>query len=118
MRTVDVLLAQASALFAERSWGDAYARFATADAATSLDLDDLEKLALTAYLTGHDEESRLAWTRAHHEAIRRDDRRRAARHAVLVGSSRCPYSTSISPAAAATSKPCRDGTNADCRGFG
>jgi DNA-binding CsgD family transcriptional regulator len=86
MRTVDVLLAQASASFAERSWGDAYARFATADAATSLDLDDLEKLALTAYLTGHDEESRLAWTRAHHEAIRRDDRRRAARHAVLVGS--------------------------------
>ena len=86
MRTVDVLLAQASASFAERSWGDAYARFATADAATSLDLDDLEKLALTAYLTGHDEESRLAWTRAHHEAIRRDDRRRAAGHALLVGS--------------------------------
>ena len=76
MRTVDVLLAQASASFAEHSWGDAYARFATADAATSLDLDDLEKLALTAYLTGHDEESRLAWTRAHHEAIRRDARRR------------------------------------------
>lgn len=85
MGTIDVL-AQASASFAKRSWGDAYVRFATADAATQLDLDDLEKLALAAYLTGHDEESRLAWTRAHHEAIRRNDPRRAARHAVLVGS--------------------------------
>jgi len=78
--------AQASASFARRSWGDAYAQFATADTATPLDLDDLEKLALAAYLTGRDEESTLAWTRAHHEAIRRNDPQRAARHAVLVGS--------------------------------
>lgn len=79
-------LAQASASFAKRSWGDAYAQFAMADTATPLDLDDLEKLALAAYLTGHDEESTLAWTRAHHEAVRRDDPQRAARNAVLVGS--------------------------------
>jgi DNA-binding CsgD family transcriptional regulator/tetratricopeptide (TPR) repeat protein len=85
MRTVGVL-AQANASFAERAWAAAYVQFVTADAATPLDLDDLEKLALAAYLAGHDEESRLAWTRAHHEAIRRDDPRRAARHAVLVGS--------------------------------
>ena len=86
MRTIDVLLAQARASFAQRSWGDAYEQFATADAATPLDLDDLERLALAAYLTGRDEESTLAWTRAHHEAIRRDDPRRAARNAVLIGS--------------------------------
>ena len=85
MRTIGVL-EQARASFAQRSWGDAYAQFATADAATPLDLDDLEKLALAAYLTGHDEESTLAWTRAHHEAIRRDDPQRAARHAFLIGS--------------------------------
>jgi DNA-binding CsgD family transcriptional regulator/tetratricopeptide (TPR) repeat protein len=85
MRTIGVL-AQASASFAKRSWGDAYAQFAMADTATPLDLDDLEKLALAAYLTGHDEESTLAWTRAHHEAIRRNDPQRAARNAVLVGS--------------------------------
>ena len=64
----------------------AYAQFATADAATPLDLDDLEKLALAAFLTGRDEESRLAWTRAHREAIRRDDPQRAARNAFLIGS--------------------------------
>jgi DNA-binding CsgD family transcriptional regulator len=85
VRAISVL-AQASASFGKRSWGEAYAQFAAADAAGPLDLDDLEKLALAAYLTGHDQDSRLAWTRAHHEAIRRDDRRRAARHAVLVGS--------------------------------
>jgi tetratricopeptide (TPR) repeat protein len=79
-------LAQARASFAQRSWGDAYVQFAVAGAAAPLDLDDLEKLALAAYLSGRDEESVLAWTRAHQEAIRGNDQRRAARHAVLVGS--------------------------------
>jgi DNA-binding CsgD family transcriptional regulator len=57
----------------------------TADAAAPLDLDDLESLASAAYLTGHEAESTLAWTRAQQEAIRRDDPRRAARNAMLVG---------------------------------
>jgi DNA-binding CsgD family transcriptional regulator len=80
------VLERARASFAQRSWGDAYAQFATADATTPLDLDDLEKLALAAYLTGHDEESTLVWTRAHHEAIHRNDPQRAARNACLIGS--------------------------------
>ena len=80
------VLEQARASFAQRSWGDTYAQFATADAVTPLGLDDLEKLALAAYLTGHEEESTLAWTRAHHEAIQRDDPQRAARNAFLIGS--------------------------------
>jgi DNA-binding CsgD family transcriptional regulator len=85
VRDVGVLV-QARASFARRSWGDAYAQFATADAATPLGLDDLENYGLAAYLTGHDEESMLGWTRAHHEAIRCDDPRRAARNAFLIGS--------------------------------
>jgi DNA-binding CsgD family transcriptional regulator/tetratricopeptide (TPR) repeat protein len=85
VRNVGVL-AQARASCAQRSWGDAYAQFATADAVTPLGLDDLEKLALAAFLTGHDEESTLAWTRAHHDAIDRDDPQRAARNAFLIGS--------------------------------
>jgi hypothetical protein len=40
MRIAVLELARGS--FAERSWGDAYAQFATADAATPLGLDDLE----------------------------------------------------------------------------
>lgn len=39
----------------------------------------------TAYLTGLEEEYTLAWTRAHHEAIRCNDPQRAARNAFLVG---------------------------------
>lgn len=80
------LLAQARASLAQRSWSDAYAQFLRADAAAPLALDDVESLALAAYMTGRDEESAVAWTRAHHEAIRRGDARRAARNAFLIGS--------------------------------
>jgi DNA-binding CsgD family transcriptional regulator len=79
-------LERAREAFGQRAWGDAYQQFAMADATTPLDLDDLEKLALAAYLVGVDETSTLAWTRAHHEAIRRSDPQRAARCAVLIGS--------------------------------
>ena len=79
-------ISQARGSFARRSWGDAYQQFAAADAATPLDLDDLERLALAAYLCGHDEESARAWMRAHRDALSRKDPQRAARNAVLVGS--------------------------------
>jgi DNA-binding CsgD family transcriptional regulator/tetratricopeptide (TPR) repeat protein len=85
MSTIGVL-AQARLSFDQRSWGGAYRRFAAADAATPLDLDDLERLALAAYLVGLDEESVRAWTRAHHEASRRGDPQRAARNALMIGS--------------------------------
>jgi DNA-binding NarL/FixJ family response regulator len=80
------VLERARGSFAQRAWRDAYKHFAAADAATPLDLDDLERLALAAYLSGLDEESTHAWTRAHREAIRLDDPPRAARNAVLIGS--------------------------------
>jgi DNA-binding CsgD family transcriptional regulator/tetratricopeptide (TPR) repeat protein len=80
------VLEQARASFAQRSWRDAYEKFAPADAEAPLSLDDLEQLALAAYLTGHEQESTLAWTRAHHKAIHRNDPQRAARNAFLIGS--------------------------------
>jgi DNA-binding CsgD family transcriptional regulator/tetratricopeptide (TPR) repeat protein len=84
MGTID-LVARARGSFARGSWGDAYGQLAKADAASALDLDDLERLALAAYLTGHDADSVLAWTRAQQQSLRCDDPRRAARNAVLVG---------------------------------
>ncbi|TCO20474.1 regulatory LuxR family protein [Kribbella steppae] len=84
-RTTYGVLEQARASFAERSWQDAYRQFATADVATPLELDDLESLALAAYLSGRDEESTRVWTRAHHEAVRRDDPLRAVRSAAAIG---------------------------------
>jgi DNA-binding CsgD family transcriptional regulator len=84
-RTTYDVLEQARAAFAQRSWAGAYERFVTADAAVPLELDDLESLALAAYLSGRDEESTRVWTRAHHEAIRRNDPQRAVRSAAAIG---------------------------------
>jgi hypothetical protein len=84
--TTSGTLEQGRRSFAQRSWRDAYARLAAAAADTPLDLDDLEHLALAAYLIGNDDASTAAWMAAHHEAIRRNDPRRAAQNALLIGS--------------------------------
>jgi DNA-binding CsgD family transcriptional regulator len=65
--------------FDRREWGQAYARLAAADAVTPLDLDDLERLATAASLTGHEDDSDAARERAYRESVRRGDRTRAAR---------------------------------------
>lgn len=72
--------------FARLAWRDAYMQLAAADAESPLELDDLERLALAAYLIGAEDASTAAWTRAHQEAQHRGDPRRAARYAFLIGS--------------------------------
>jgi DNA-binding NarL/FixJ family response regulator len=52
---------------------------------TPVELDELESVALAAYLAGRDEESTRVWTRAHHEAVRRGEPLRAVRCAVTIG---------------------------------
>lgn len=84
MTTIGVL-GEARECFAQRSWRGAFERFVAADAAEPLELDDLERLALAAYLCGLEEESTRGWTRAHREAMQRDDPVRAVRYAVLIG---------------------------------
>ena len=84
--TTSGTLEQGRRSFAQRLWAEAYARLAAADADTALELDDLEHLALAAYLIGRNDASTGAWMRAHHKAIRRNDLRRAARNALLIGS--------------------------------
>lgn len=82
----DEVVERARASLARSSWRAAYDGYVEADAAAPLDLDDLEGLALAAYLCGLDEESTRAWTRAHQEALRRGDPTRAARNAILISS--------------------------------
>jgi ATP/maltotriose-dependent transcriptional regulator MalT len=65
--------------FANKDWAAAYDGFSALDREASLVLDDLERLALCAYLIGRDEESVDVWTRAHQECLRRGDVARAAR---------------------------------------
>lgn len=45
-------------------WGDAY-RLLSGAALDALDVDDLDRVATAAYLTGHDEEGFAHWVRAH-----------------------------------------------------
>lgn len=66
------------AAFAREDWGDAYASLAESEG-EMLDLEDLERLSVAAYLTGRSSESIRYWERAHHGWAARGDVRRAAR---------------------------------------
>jgi DNA-binding CsgD family transcriptional regulator/predicted negative regulator of RcsB-dependent stress response len=50
--------------FDSQRWGDAF-RLLSAVAVDALDIDDLDRRATAAYLTGHDEEGFACWVRAH-----------------------------------------------------
>lgn len=65
--------------FASRTWEDAYAGLAAADAQGALEPDDLERLATAAYLGGREAECAEVWARAHQERLDRGERERAAR---------------------------------------
>jgi DNA-binding CsgD family transcriptional regulator len=65
-------------LFGRPTWSDAFAELSAADREAGLQLEDLERLAVAAYLVGADRDSDDAWLRAHHECLRRGDQVRAA----------------------------------------
>lgn len=73
--------AQGREAFGRQAWAAAYASFAAADRAEPLALDDVERLAVAAYLTGRDDESLAAWNRAHEESARSGQISRAVRSA-------------------------------------
>jgi ATP/maltotriose-dependent transcriptional regulator MalT len=68
--------------FAKHAWSEAYARFAAVD---GLDGDDLECLAIAAFLTGQDDTCIRALERAHADALRRCQPEHAARRAFWLG---------------------------------
>lgn len=68
-----------------KAWRDAYALLHAADQAAPLGLEDLERLGEAAHLLGHTGEVIALQERAHREAIRRGDIRRAVRHAFWLG---------------------------------
>lgn len=72
-------LTRARDAFLRRAWTDAYRLFAAANRDEPLQPDDLERLAIAAYLIGKDSESAELWTRAHQEFLRLDAVERAAR---------------------------------------
>jgi DNA-binding NarL/FixJ family response regulator len=81
---LDASLDRARASFERRAWGDARAAYEAVGRA-SLDVDDLERLAVAAYLTGADDESDAAWLRAHELCLGEGNHRRAAGCAFWLG---------------------------------
>src|SRR5687768_14360706 len=65
--------------FARGAWGDAFAQLTGADREESLTVDDLERLAVSAYMVGRDNDCADIWMRAHQESLHRGEVTRAAR---------------------------------------
>jgi DNA-binding CsgD family transcriptional regulator len=76
--TVDTL-ARGLEAFLRRAWADAHAQLSAADQNTTLEPEDLDRLAIAAYLIGKETESVDAWARAHQLFLNRNQLPRAAR---------------------------------------
>jgi DNA-binding CsgD family transcriptional regulator len=74
-------LQNARACYDRREWNASYAAFVSADEASPLDIEDLERLAIAAYLTGRDLEFQRAFDRMHRAHVEANNRRAAARAA-------------------------------------
>ena len=72
-------LARGRESFGRRAWAAAYAQLSAADEESPLEPEDLERLAMAAYLAGRDADSADLWERAHHELLRRGEVERAVR---------------------------------------
>src|SRR5215207_3234131 len=71
--------------FDRRAWADAYAELSAADHAAPLEAEDLERLAMVAFLVGQDDDGDDAVSRAFRECLRMGDAPRAARCAFWLG---------------------------------
>ena len=83
--TTDAAVERARDLFEQRAWGEAYEALRAADAEAQLAADDLERLAVATYLTGHDDDACDTWGRAHRAYLRVDDGLAAVRCAFWLG---------------------------------
>jgi DNA-binding CsgD family transcriptional regulator len=72
-------VARARGSFERRVWGDAFAELSAAHRDGQLDVADLERLAVAAYMVGRDDACEEAWIAAHHGWLRKGDAAGAAR---------------------------------------
>lgn len=71
--------------FEAQAWGETHAALSRGADAGLLDADDLERLAVAAYLIGRDDDAARAWEQAHREWLGRDEIDHAARCAFWLG---------------------------------
>lgn len=68
--------------FGRQAWADACAQLSEADRRVPLEAEDLERLAIAAFLVGREAQSAEVWARAHHEMLLLGDVERSARCAL------------------------------------
>ena len=79
------VLRTAREAYARRAWAQAHELLGRADEGASLAPEDLERLAVAAYMLGLDDQQLEALARAHHAHLRDGDRRGAVRAAFWLG---------------------------------
>ena len=84
-KSTDAALAAGRLAYERHAWGEAYDSLTAADAAGDLDPEDLERLAITAFMLGRPDAFSAAATRAHVEAVRTGDVGLAIRSAYGMG---------------------------------
>ena len=72
-------------LFARKAWAESYRLLQAADRDAPLEPEDLERLAIAAYLVGQDDDCEAFTARAHQSFLDRGDREGAARAAFWLG---------------------------------
>jgi DNA-binding NarL/FixJ family response regulator len=70
---------RARGAFDRRMWGDAFDQLSAAHREGQLGIEDLERLAVAAYMVGRDDACDDAWVEAHHAWLRGGEAERAAR---------------------------------------
>ncbi len=83
--TTDTALDRGRDAYERKAWATASDELTAAAELTPLDADDLELLAVAAYLAGRDDDSAAALEKAHQEHLRRGDPSRAARCGFWLG---------------------------------
>lgn len=77
--TTDDPLDRGRESFERHAWGAAHSHLSAAEHIAPLEPEDLERLAIAAYLIGRDADSAEDWARAHHGFLIRGDTARAVR---------------------------------------
>jgi DNA-binding NarL/FixJ family response regulator len=70
--------ARAQRSFERRRWADAFEQLSAAHAEGQVKVEDLERLAVAAYMVGRDDACEQAWIAAHHAWLDRGEAERAA----------------------------------------
>lgn len=83
--TVSDALSRSRESFRIKAWSNAYAQLLQAADEAPLEHEDLDRLAMVAYLIGRDAESADAWAQVHQECLRLGEHARAARAAIWLG---------------------------------